>query len=75
MNKDFSKIEEQAKKAENVFNTENSSPKEQDRVLSKEEQMENLKDLEQNIEQMGENLRKAEEQWRIKDKSKAGLGR
>lgn len=39
--------------------------------LTKEEEMENLKDLEQNIEQISENLRKTEEQWRVKDKTKA----
>jgi len=69
VSKDFSKIEEQARKAESVMNTDQA--KEQDRPLSKEEQLETIKDLEQNIEQIGENLRKTEEQWRIKDKKKA----
>lgn len=70
VNKDFSKIEEQARKAENQFGVDDGS-KEPEKPLTKEEEIENLKDLEQNIEQMGENLRKTEEQWRVKDKSKA----
>ena len=70
MSKDFSKIEEQARKAENQFAADDGS-KEPEKPLTKEEEIENLKDLEQNIEQMGENLRKTEEQWRVKDKSKA----
>lgn len=71
MNKDFSKIEEQARKAENQFLAAEDGSLEPEKPLTKEEEMENLKDLEQNIEQMGENLRKTEEQWRVKDKSKA----
>lgn len=71
VNKDFSKIEEQARKAENQFSGADDGSLEPEKPLTKEEELENLKDLEQNIEQMGENLRKTEEQWRVKDKSKA----
>ena len=74
MNKDFSKLEEQAKKAENQFNSDNNfsaSANESEKPLSKEEEIENLKNLEENIEQISDNLRRTEEEWRTKDKSKA----
>ncbi|KAK4336978.1 hypothetical protein RND71_044168 [Anisodus tanguticus] len=69
VSKDFSKIEEQAKKAENALNDNFNSQTE--KPITKEQKIEDLKDLNENIEQIGENLRKTEEKLRTTDKKKA----